>query len=449
MTLYQLILKQNECYKSGRTMTPKGIMVHSTGANNPRLSRYVGPDDGRLGKNQYNNHWNAYHPGGSNASPHTYVNNGAGRCKTCGGQRICCHAFIGKLADGSVATYQLLPWTMRGWHGASGPKGSVNDTHIGFEVCEDGLTDPVYFRKAFDEAVGLCAFLCKKYHLDPMKDGVIIGHYEGYQRGIASNHGDPRNWFPKHGESMSSFRAAVKKAMGGKAPAPVPTPTPQKPATETKATITAAQQAFIDLVGEQAQADGDILPSLTIAQAILESGWGKSDLAQKANALFGIKAGTGWKGPRVDSKSKEHIDAKRVDITAAFRAYDSWEKSIEDHGKLLRAERYKAVIGERDYKTACRAVHTAGYATDPEYANKLIKLIEQYGLAKWDATPPDAGERIHAYKDGETLWSLAVEYLGDGNRWTEIQSLNGGPEKCDPHRLRSGTILKIPNERRQ
>jgi len=205
MNLFQLILTQNECYKSGRSFTPKGIMVHSTGAPNPRLSRYVGPDDGRLGKNQYNNHWNQARPEG---------------------RQICCHAFIGKLADGSVATYQTLPWTMRGWHGAKGPKGSCNDTHLGFEICEDGLKDAKYFRAVFNEAVELCAMLCKQFKLDPMKDGVIIGHYEGYKRGIASNHGDPQNWFPKHGESMDTFRAAVKKALEGKAPAPTPAPAP-------------------------------------------------------------------------------------------------------------------------------------------------------------------------------------------------------------------------------
>jgi len=205
MNLFQLILTQNECYKSGRSFTPKGIMVHSTGAPNPRLSRYVGPDDGRLGRNQYNNHWNQARPEG---------------------RQICCHAFVGKLADGSVATYQTLPWTMRGWHGAKGQKGSVNDTHLGFEICEDDTRDPVYFRKVFTEAVELCAYLCKMFSLDPMRDGVLIDHAEGYRRGIASNHGDVRHWFPKHGESMDTFRAAVKKAMGCKPPKPTPAPAP-------------------------------------------------------------------------------------------------------------------------------------------------------------------------------------------------------------------------------
>jgi flagellum-specific peptidoglycan hydrolase FlgJ len=325
---------------------------------------------------------------------------------------------------------------MRGWHGASGPRGSVNDTHIGFEICEDGLTDAKYFRAVFTEAVDLCAFLCKRFGLDPMKDGVIIGHFEGYARGIASNHGDPKNWFPKHGESMDSFRAAVKKALDGTAPAPAPAPAP--PAPSPKVSMTAAQQGFIDRVGKAAQDGSGILPSVTVAQAILESGWGRSELAQKANALFGIKAGPSWKGPRLDKRTAEHIGGKQVEITAAFRAYGSWEESIADYGAFLRADRYKAVVGERDYKKACRAILAAGYATDPGYANALIKLIEQYGLAAWDRAP---ALTQHTIKQGDTLWSLAVRYLGDGNRWIEIQALNGG---IDPKRLRIGAVLKIP-----
>ena len=414
INLHQLIFTQNECYISGRAMAPKGIMVHSTGCNNPNLKRYVGPDDGRLGKNPNNNHWNQPRPGG---------------------RQICCHAFIGKLADGSVATYQTLPWAMRSWHGAKGPKGCVNDTHVGFEICEDDTRDPVYFRKAFDEAVELCAYLCTQFNLDPMKDGVIIGHQEGYKRGIASNHGDPDHWFKRHGESMDSFRAAVAQRES-----PIAQP---KTSAEPKKAITAAQQAFIDRVGKMAQAEsGGILPSLTIAQAILESGWGRSELAQKANALFGIKASTGWAGPRVDKKTFEYIDEKRVEVSAAFRAYDSWEESVADHNAHLRgSQRYKAVLGETDYKTACRAVHAAGYATDPEYANNLIRLIERYNLTQWDAAPAPIE---HAVQQGDTLWSLSAKYLGSGQRWPEIQALNGGPETCDPSKLRIGSTLKIP-----
>lgn len=180
-------MTRNECYIAGRKIIPRGIMVHSTGANNPRISRYVGPDDGILGKNLYNNHWN---------QPMT--------------RRVCVHGFIGKLADGTVATYQTLPWNHRAWHAG----GAANDTHISFEICEDGLTNPDYFHAVYKEAVELCVHLCKLYPtIDPNN---IIGHYEGHQRGIASNHGDPRNWFPKFGKSMATFRADVKALLGGK-----------------------------------------------------------------------------------------------------------------------------------------------------------------------------------------------------------------------------------------
>lgn len=182
MNLHKLLFTENACYKAGRKITVKGIMVHSTGANNPWLKRYVGPDDGLLGKNQYNNHWNTYHPGG---------------------REVCVHGFIGKLADGTIATYQTLPWDHRGWHAG----GSANNTHIGFEICEDGLADGTYFGKVYQEAVELCAYLCKMYGLTEKN---IICHSEGYKQGVASNHGDVMHWFPKHGKSMDTFRADVK-----------------------------------------------------------------------------------------------------------------------------------------------------------------------------------------------------------------------------------------------
>lgn len=188
MNLQKLLLTKNACYKAGKKIKPKGIMVHSTGANNPKLSRYVGPNDGKLGENKYGNHWNQDKPGG---------------------REVCVHAFIGKLADGSVATYQTLPWDYRGWHSG----GSANDTHIGFEICEDGLADRAYFSKVYREAVELCAYLCKLYKLTE-KD--ILCHSEGNDKGIASNHSDVMHWFPKHGKSMDTLRADVKALLATK-----------------------------------------------------------------------------------------------------------------------------------------------------------------------------------------------------------------------------------------
>jgi N-acetylmuramoyl-L-alanine amidase CwlA len=193
MDLHKLIFTECDAYKAGRKITPKGVMVHSTGANNPNLLRYVGPNDGLLGVNKYNNHWNMPGVGAS------------------------VHAFIGKLKDGSIATYQVLPWDYRAGHCYKGNNGSGNNTHIAFEICEDGLSDPEYFNKVYQEAVELTAMLCKEYNLDPMADGVVICHSEGYERGIASNHEDVMHWFPKHGKSMDTFRADVKAILTGNA----------------------------------------------------------------------------------------------------------------------------------------------------------------------------------------------------------------------------------------
>jgi hypothetical protein len=190
VNLRKQILTDNDCYAAGRTIVPKGVMVHSTGANNPSLRRYVAPNDGLLGVPSLM-HWN---------QP---------------GTTACVHAFVGKLADGNVATYQTLPWTMRGWHCGSGAKGSANNTHIAFEICEDDLTDSAYFAVAYQEAVELTAYLCQAYHLDPLADGVVICHAEGYQRGIASNHGDVLGWFGKHNKTMDDFRADVARVMDG------------------------------------------------------------------------------------------------------------------------------------------------------------------------------------------------------------------------------------------
>lgn len=179
---------ENRCYQAGRKITPSGIVVHSTGANNPYIKRYVGPDDGILGKNQYNNHWNK-------ASANK-----------------CMHAFIGKVADGSLKIYQTLPWDHRCWGVGSGKKGSYNNSHIQFEICEDGLNDESYYREAFALAARLCAYLCQEYGIKPEN---IVGHYEAYAAGYGSNHGDPRTWQKKFGGSMAQFRADVKALLGG------------------------------------------------------------------------------------------------------------------------------------------------------------------------------------------------------------------------------------------
>ena len=148
------------------------------------------------------------------------------------------------------------------------------------------------------------------------------------------------------------------------------------------------QKNYIDVVGAIASTDmknSGVLASLTLAQSIVEGAWGKSELAKAANALFGIKATKDWKGKTVTKKTTEYVDGKKVQVDAEFRAYDTWEDSVKDHSAFLKKyKRYAKVIGETDYKTACKAIAAAGYASDPEYADKLIEIIETYELDKYD-----------------------------------------------------------------
>ena len=145
---------------------------------------------------------------------------------------------------------------------------------------------------------------------------------------------------------------------------------------------------FIKMIGKAAVAEYPrfkILPSLTIAQAILESNWGKSMLSQRAHNYFGMKAGSSWKGATYSAKTQEQTPAgKPFTINAAFRAYGSVAEGIRGYYVFLQYPRYQNLKGVTDYKEACRLIKADGWATDVKYADKLVSLIEKYGLTKYD-----------------------------------------------------------------
>lgn len=202
---------QSTCYKGTRKMEVKGVLWHSTGANNPNLKRYVQPSDTKpvedsytkdqwlaiLGKNQYSNDWN-------------HIEHQAGL-----------NCWIGKLADGTVTTVQTLPWDYRPWGCGSGSKGSCNSGWMQFEICEDNLTNKDYFEAAYKEACELTAYYCKMYNIDPKgtvtHSGVtvptILCHYDSYKLGLGSNHGDIYHWFKKYGKTMDNVREDVAKLL--------------------------------------------------------------------------------------------------------------------------------------------------------------------------------------------------------------------------------------------
>lgn len=266
MNLIQSILTNNPCYKTGRKITVKGLMLHSVGCPQPSAAVFV-------------RNWNKA----------SY-------------DRACVHGFI-DANTGDV--YQCLPWNHRGWHEG----GSSNNTHIGVEMCEPACikytggatftcSDPATAKAAVDRtykaAVELFAMLCKQFNLDPLKDGVIVSHKEGCARGVASNHGDPEHLWNQLGTgyTMNGFRAAVKAAMGaGGCNSPG---TPAKPTTapETgkltpyKVRITATDLNIRAGAGTNHPSKGYIKPGVyTIVEEATGKGatkWGK------------LKSGAGW-----------------------------------------------------------------------------------------------------------------------------------------------------------
>lgn len=200
------MMTNSTCYRQTKPMEIKGILWHSTGANNPKISRYVQPDDQAknkqqllsiIGINKNKNDWN-------------HIEYKAG-----------VNAFIGKLADGSVSTVQVMPWNYRPWGCGSGKYGSCNSGWIQFEIAEDNLGDKDYFDKVYQEACELTAYLCKKFNINPLArlsyNGVfvptILCHADSYWLGLGSNHGDVLHWFNKYGKTMEHVRQDVFKLL--------------------------------------------------------------------------------------------------------------------------------------------------------------------------------------------------------------------------------------------
>ena len=185
MELTTRYMTGNDYYKAGQKISPKGIMVHSTATPGVMAADWF-------------SRWNKSYQAGETS------------------RQVAVHAFVD-----DKGVWQYLPWNHRGWHCG----GSGNNTHIGFEICEPGgfsygkgsamvgynvSKNEVYFTKAWNNAVALCVMLCQMYGLTERD---IICHSEGHKKGIASNHSDVMHWFPKHGENMDSFRAAVRAVL--------------------------------------------------------------------------------------------------------------------------------------------------------------------------------------------------------------------------------------------
>lgn len=186
------------------------------------------------------------------------------------------------------------------------------------------------------------------------------------------------------------------------------------------------EQNFLNELSPRAQeiqAEHGILTSITLAQAILESNWGQSDLAQQGNNLFGVKGKAPQ--PMVNMTTKEFVDGKWIEIKANFRKYKDWNESLEAHAELFlkgtswNKDKYNGVIEADDYKKAAKELQTAGYATDPDYAEKLINIIEKYDLALYDRI----NDKI--YYDAKSTGYGNVKKDVSGAIWTRPYGLSG------------------------
>lgn len=193
--MIECILYDNDCMTvEKRSMNPVGIVIHSTGANNKSIKRYVQPSisDSNynnlmkiIGANKYGNHWNR------------------------GGVYKSSHYFIGELNDGTVEICKTLPHNVSAWGVGKGSYGSYNydpTGHIQIEVCEDNLSDVNYFNECYNKIIMLCAEICINEHLNPTK---IVSHRESYIIGYGSNHRDIDHWLNKFGVTMDELRKDV------------------------------------------------------------------------------------------------------------------------------------------------------------------------------------------------------------------------------------------------
>ncbi len=146
---------------------------------------------------------------------------------------------------------------------------------------------------------------------------------------------------------------------------------------------------FIAAIGPAAQASmrtTKVPASFTIAQAALESGWAQSQLSTTGFNLFGVKADASWKGATLMLPTKEFINKQWVTVSARWRKYASWLDCLNDHAAfLLNNKRYQPAFAHtNDAEAFARAVAAAGYATDPDYANKVISVIRAHNLTIFD-----------------------------------------------------------------
>lgn len=245
-----------------------------------------------------------------------------------------------------------------------GKYGITNANSLSIEMCINSDAD---YAKTYKNTVELTKNLMKKFNIPIDR---VIRHYDA-SRKSCPNHMKQNNW-----SKWWKFKEDIQK--------------PIEWQIDLSKDSEFGNDDFITQIANSIKDQKlNVLPSVTIAQAMLESNWGKSDLAINGKNLFGIKASKDWKGEIYTKQTKEQDSSKTYTITANFRKYKSWLESIQDHDKFFvstpwRIQNYQRVLKSTNYKEQAQALQACGYATDRQYANKLINLIEKYNLQEFD-----------------------------------------------------------------
>lgn len=174
--------------------------------------------------------------------------------------------------------------------------------------------------------------------------------------------------------------------------------------------------------------DYQLFNSVIIAQSVLETGWGQSKIMMKANALFGIKAGSSWKGKVYSSYTNEVYDGVESTEYATFRAYDSIEESVEDYYKLIK-NNYKKALNCNTQKESIQAIKNGGYATDPEYVSKIISIINANNfIEKYDLIDDNEYTAGHYVVNTDVLTVRSTPKIEENN-WLMYSQLTSNAQK--------------------
>ena len=343
-------------------------------------------------------------------------------CFTSTSRQASCNYGIGK--DGKVSL--CVEEKNRSWCSSS----AANDQRAITIECASDLNHPYAMNSAvYTLLIKLCTDICKRngktkllwlgdknktLNYNPAADEMVITCHRWY-----SNKSCPGDWLYSR---LGDLAAKVTAALGTSA-----TPTGLQ-ATSLKDMEPAAVVAKVAPLFTANQKQSGILASVSLAQFILESGYGKSELAQNANNCFGMKSslsGNSWSGSVWDGHSvytmktgEQNADGSYVTITADFRKYSSVEDSIADHSAYLLGamngskKRYEGLAGCKDYKAAVQLIKDGGYATSLDYVQNLCRVIEQWNLTQYDVAETETPTVSTTLYRVRKSWSDAASQKG-------------------------------------